>query len=80
MRNNSSQKVPGFAGRLKKSRIDAGLTQQSVADHLGLTLRTYQRYESADTEPSLYDVVSLAVVLGVSSDYLLGLSDEAPAD
>lgn len=53
------------------------MTQQAVADQIGATLRTYQRYEGGDTEPTLYDLVSLAVILGVTADSLLGLSARA---
>lgn len=76
---NSSEKIPNFGGRLKAARIAAGFTQQTVADTLGLTLRTYQRYESGTSEPTLFHLVSLSIFLSVSSDYLLGLTDEAPA-
>lgn len=77
---NSTIRLPGFNSRLKAARNSAELTQQNVADALGLTLRSYQKYESGMTEPCLHNLVSLAVVLGVSTDWLLGLSDEAPAD
>ena len=73
---SSGEKVPGFGGRLKKSRLIANMTQQSVADAIGVLLRTYQRYESGTTEPTLYLLVSIAIVLNVTTDYLLGLTDE----
>lgn len=71
-----SVKVPGFGLRLKKARIEAGLTQQKVADSIGVTSRHYQKYESGDVEPPLNTLVSLSIILGVTADYLLGLSDE----
>lgn len=73
----SSEKLPGFGDRLRSARLAAGMTQQAVADQIGATLRTYQRYEGGDTEPTLYDLVSLAVILGVTADSLLGLSARA---
>lgn len=72
----NKQRLPGFAQRLKKARNDADMTQQNLADAVDVTLRNYQKYEAADTEPSLYKLVTLAITLGVTSDYLLGLSDE----
>lgn len=75
----NKQKAPGFASRLKASRLDAGLTQQDLADSLSITLRNYQKYEAADTEPSLYNLITIAITLQVSVDYLLGLSGEAHA-
>ena len=77
---NSVTRLPGFADRLRETRKAKGMTQQAVADDLGILLRSYQRYERGESEPSLYALVSLSVTLGVSSDWLLGLSDEAPAD
>lgn len=71
-----SVKVPGFGLRLKKARIEAGLTQQKVADSIEVTSRHYQKYESGDVEPPLNTLVSLSIILGVTADYLLGLSDE----
>lgn len=73
---NYVQRLPGFPERLKQARRAAGLTQQFVADSLGILLRSYQRYERGESEPSLFYLVSLAVVIGVSTDYLLGLTDE----
>ncbi len=54
------------------------MTQQNVADRLGVKLRTYQYYESdADTShrPDLETLVALADFYGVSVDYLIGRSD-----
>ena len=73
---NKSEKVPGFGNRLKQGRTAAGMTLQESADSIGVQIRTYQRYESGDTEPTLYDLVSLAIVFNVSTDWLLGLSDK----
>lgn len=33
---------------LKKARQDAGLTQQAIADKIGISLRYYQQIESGD--------------------------------
>lgn len=71
-----SDKLPGFGIRLRSCRSNSDVTQQELADSLGVSLRTYQRYESGTTEPTLYDLVSICIVLGVSADYLLGLTDE----
>lgn len=69
-------KLPGFGQRLRAQRTDLGMTQQDVADALAVSLRTYQRYESGDTEPTLYDLASICIELDVDSGYLLGLTDK----
>lgn len=33
---------------LKQARLDKGMTQQQVADHLGISLRYYQKLEAED--------------------------------
>lgn len=44
---------------LKKARKDAGMTQQQVADRLGISLRQYQRMESGISvgDISLWDML-----------------------
>lgn len=69
-----------FGQRLKLARLAKGFTQPDVAKILGLTLRAYQRYEANEREPSLENLAKLSKHFGVSSDYLLGISDEAPFD
>ena len=64
--------------RLRQLRKENRLTQQSVADRLGVKLRTYQYYES-DTEqshrPDLETLAALADLYEVSVDYLIGRTD-----
>ena len=59
--------------RIKALRIRAGLTQQSTADSLGMTIRAYQKYEEDASEPSLHSLISLSIMFDVSTDQLLGL-------
>lgn len=42
-----------------------------MADYVGVTLRTYQKYEQGTVEPSFYSLVLIADKLDVSTDYLL---------
>ena len=48
------------------------MTQQKLADAVGLALRSYQCYEQGTREPPLGMLVKLADVLEVPTDYLLG--------
>lgn len=61
--------------RLKQLRLERGLTQQQVADKLGLNSVTYLRYEKGQREPSLDLLMVFAVYFDVTTDYLVGLSD-----
>lgn len=60
---------------LKKFRTERGLTQKDMADFLGCTQVTYQRYESGDREPSLEILKKLSRFFVVSIDQLLDDSD-----
>lgn len=60
-----------FKDRLRATRIARGHTLQKTADALGIALRSYQKYESGDSEPSFSYLVALADFLDVPTDFLL---------
>lgn len=60
--------------RIKAMRKKIGLTQAEVAKKLGIASQSVTNYESGKTDPSIRNLISLAAVLGVSTDYLLGRS------
>lgn len=64
-----------FNNRLRSARIFRGYTLQKTADLLGLSLRTYQKYESGDREPSFSLLVEIAELFDVPADFLLGRDD-----
>ena len=43
-----------FGKRLREVRMARHMTQQRVADAIGLALRSYQCYEQGTREPPLY--------------------------
>ncbi len=61
--------------RLKTLRKEKKLTQQQLADKLGLISVTYLRYEKGQREPSIDTLMQIATFFEVSIDYLVGLSD-----
>lgn len=65
-----------FKERLKTLRTERRIYQREVAEHLGITLRSYQSYESGESEPNLERLKALADYFGVTTDYLLGRSDQ----
>ena len=64
-----------FSERLKQCRQAKGLRQQDVAEQLGISYRTYRRYESGETEPTISIALQLADFFQVSLDYLSGRTD-----
>ena len=63
--------------RLRMLRKEKHLSQQQVADALGITRPAYNKYESGVTAPSR-KLRELMDLFGVSADYLLGKDAAAP--
>lgn len=60
-----------FSLRLRELRVNARLTQQNIADGLGITKSTYGYYENGDSVPDVKTLYKMAELFGVSTDYLL---------
>jgi transcriptional regulator with XRE-family HTH domain len=70
-----------FAHRLAAIRKQRGLTQQSLADQVGIHVTQVRRYEAGTSQPTLEVLRALAVALSVSTDSLVFNEDErGPAD
>lgn len=61
--------------RLKELRQEKNLTQKELAFALNLNPVTYLHYEKSQREPPLNILADMAKYFGVSTDYLLGLTD-----
>lgn len=64
-----------FTQRLKELRHERGMTQQHIASLLNIKQQSYIRYEYGTGEPSLQTLIKLAEIFEVTTDYLLGISD-----
>lgn len=51
------------------------LSQQTVANKIGVSQRAVSKWLRAETEPTATNLFNLAILFGVSADYLLGLTD-----
>lgn len=67
-----------FNSNLSFLRKDKGLTQEEVAESLGLACRAVSFYESGEQEPTLENLLNLARFFEVSVDDLLS-KDMRPA-
>lgn len=65
--------------RIKIARKQKGLTQEQLAEVIGVSRSAISRWESGDMEPTIKNLAELARTLDVSSDHLLGL-DESRTD
>lgn len=59
--------------KLKELRTSLALSQETLAEQLGISIKSIQRYETDKFKPDTYTLVKLATYFDVSSDYLLGL-------
>ncbi len=72
----AGQGVDAMRNRIRDLREDHDLTQQKVADALGITQRKYS-YVETGTQPLTDELlVKLAQFYGVSTDYILCLTDK----
>jgi transcriptional regulator with XRE-family HTH domain len=69
-----------FPQRLAALRHDKNLTQQALADAIGLHVTQLRRYEAGTSQPTLDVLRKLAVALSVSADLLLFDRDERGPD
>lgn len=70
-----------FSERLTALRKERSLTQQALADAVGLAVLQIRRYEGGTSQPTLDVIRRLAIVLGVSADVLVfDTNERGPSD
>lgn len=60
-----------FADNLKKTRKDKHLSQESLAEIIGVSRQAISKWEQGDTYPEIEKLLLLAKELNVSLDYLM---------
>lgn len=64
-----------FGEKVKNLREDADLNQTQLGKKVGMTQRKISYIECGKCEPSIEDILAFCRFFNVSSDFLLGLSD-----
>lgn len=67
---------PLFLARIRLLREEHDWTQQQVANRLHVYRRTYDAYEAGVTDVPVEILIALARLYNVSTDYLLGESND----
>ncbi|MGX7047745.1 transcriptional regulator [Lactococcus piscium] len=62
--------------RLKTLRSEAKLTQKEIANKLNISQKGYSYWERGEREPNNDSLQKLANIFNVSTDYLLGKTDQ----
>jgi transcriptional regulator with XRE-family HTH domain len=69
-----------IAARLIAIRKENGLTQQEMADKIGLHVNQVRRYESGSAQPSLEALKKIAVAMSITIDSLVFGPEERGPD
>ena len=62
--------------RLYELREDHDYTKKFIGQYLCMHPEVYRRYEAGIREIPVWALIKLAELYGVTTDYILGLSDE----
>lgn len=65
-----------YCKRIRDLRQEADMSQQSIAEYLGISQRTYADYESGRTRLPIGRLIALARYYDVSMNYISGASDQ----
>jgi transcriptional regulator with XRE-family HTH domain len=69
--------MPLIASRLRELREAAGYSQEQLAKKLDLGIRQIFRYESEIGQPAIDALAKIAVELGTSMEYMMGITDNS---
>lgn len=65
-----------FGERLKKLRYDNNVTQDTLAEYLGISYQAISKWENSLGFPDISLIPAISNFFGVSSDFLLGIELE----
>ena len=60
--------------KLKELRIRKGISQQALADTIGVSQQSINKYENHNVEPDIRTLMALASFFNTSVDYLIGFT------
>ncbi len=67
--------VKAFCEQLKAVRLEKKLSQPELAELVGVSKGMISFWENGVSEPTITNLIKLAQIFEVSTDYLLGLED-----
>lgn len=68
-----------LAEKILQCRKKAGLSQEALAERIGVSRQAVSKWETGEAMPELSTVVALAKEFGVTTDWLLSDEEEIPA-
>ena len=67
-----------LSGKILYCRKKAGLSQEALAEKLGVSRQAVSKWETGEAVPELSKLVLLAAAFGVTTDWLLSESEPEP--
>lgn len=64
-----------FGKRLRNLRDEFKLSQLELAEHLNISQQALSKWENNNVQPDNSSLIKLSKIFDVSTDYLLGISD-----
>jgi len=71
VRNEKAESAKSLGQALKEHRTGCKMTQEFVAEHLGVSRQAVSKWESGASDPSTSNLLALAKLYGVSAEELL---------
>lgn len=65
-----------YTERLMLAREKRGMTQTNLAKNIGIKQQQYARYEKGVNIMPITYLYKICVILNISADYIIGLTDE----
>mgnify|MGYP000121196443 CR=1 FL=1 len=70
MKDKIYQFSKNFAKNLKEERLLHHMTQQKLAEQIGIKTQSYQAYESGLSMPTVENLLKISLILNISIDDL----------
>ena len=79
---NSTEKdvIIMLGDNIKKLRRDCDMSQDELAEKLGVTRQSICLWENGQTQPSLDSIVTISKIFNVSTDVLFDTNNETPSN
>ena len=61
--------------KLKTLREEAGISQKQLAEQIGVSQQSINKYENHNVEPDIHTLMQIADYFNTSVDFLIGYSD-----
>ncbi len=76
VRREKAHACQSLGEKLKAHRVQRKMTQEFVAEHLGVSRQAVSKWESGASDPSTSNLLALAKLYGVSAEELLPVPSE----